>query len=136
MPSLLPELKRTTRFSFVHRRKRSSRLAKKYLILAIKLLILIALLVYVARNFPEAQWKALREQPKNWGWLSVALAIVLSTNLLSFIRWRLLVQALEVPMSLLEAIRLGSWVVCSISFRLEVWVAICLKRSLLFGIAS
>ncbi len=82
-------------------------MAKKYLILAIKLLILIALLVYVARNFPEAQWKALREQPKNWGWLSVALAIVLSTNLLSFIRWRLLVQALEVPMSLLEAIRLG-----------------------------
>ena len=82
-------------------------MAKKSIILAIKLLVLIALLVYVGWNFPEEQWTALRQQPKNWGWLSVALAIVLASSLLSFVRWRMLVQALEVPMSLWEAIRLG-----------------------------
>lgn len=60
-------------------------------------------------------WKAssdksfdqLAQQPKDWMLLGTATVVLLSAVLLTFFRWYLLVRALDVPLSLRDAIRFG-----------------------------
>ncbi len=80
---------------------------KRNLIAIAKLIVLAAILYWLARSFPKENWEALRDQPKHWGLLSIALVTVTAANVVSFLRWRLLVKALGVPFSAIEAIRLG-----------------------------
>ncbi len=73
----------------------------------IKFLILVAIVVWLISTFPKKNWDALVQQEKNWFLLAQAFVIVLIAHLFSFWRWRILVQSLGVPFSLIEAIRLG-----------------------------
>lgn len=79
----------------------------KHLFLAIKLLVLAAIIYWLWRNFPEEHWQVLANQKKDWGFLAQALLITLTAVLVSFWRWMLLVRALDVSMTLAEAVRLG-----------------------------
>ena len=73
----------------------------------IKIAILVGIVVWLIRTFPEKNWKALVEQDKNWFLLGQAFAMILAAHLFSFWRWQILVQSLGVPFTLVEAIRLG-----------------------------
>ena len=72
-----------------------------------KIAILVGIVVWLICTFPKKNWDALVEQDKNWFLLGQAFAIVLIAHLFSFWRWQILVQAIGVPFTLLEAIRLG-----------------------------
>ncbi len=72
-----------------------------------KILFLVAIIAWIARTFPKDDWDALVQQDKNWWLLAQAFLIILAAHLVSFWRWQILVRALEVPFSILEAIRLG-----------------------------
>lgn len=77
--------------------------------IAISLLIL-GLLAYKGwtsvRNDPAAFEKLVNE-PKNWPLMGAALGVCLTAVLLTFVRWRLLVQALGMTFPLRDALRLG-----------------------------
>lgn len=80
---------------------------KGLIIWAIKWLVLLGIVVWVIRKFPQKDWDLLVQQPKNWWLLLAALWVVLGANVLSFWRWQRLLLALQVPISLLETVRLG-----------------------------
>lgn len=77
------------------------------LVPTLKVLLLIAIVGWVLLRFPEKDWKTLLTQHKDWRLLALALAATLMAHLISFWRWRSLVNALGVPMTLVEATRLG-----------------------------
>lgn len=72
-----------------------------------KIAILMGIVFWLICTFPKKNWDALVEQDKNWFLLGQAFAIVLVAHLFSFWRWQILVQAIGVSFTLLEAIRLG-----------------------------
>jgi uncharacterized protein (TIRG00374 family) len=80
---------------------------RKYIVIAIKLLVLGLLLVWIANSFSRDDWNALVQQKKNWGLLAISLVVVLGAHVLSFLRWHVFVQALQVPFTMTEAVRLG-----------------------------
>ena len=45
--------------------------------------------------------------PKNWGWITFGIVAGLTACLFGFIRWFVLARALDVPISFLDAVRLG-----------------------------
>ncbi len=45
--------------------------------------------------------------PKDWAFLGLAWLAVLGAVLLTFLRWRLLVRTLDIPLSMLDAMRIG-----------------------------
>lgn len=73
----------------------------------IKLGLLVAILAWIVGNFPKKDWELLVAQDKHWGLLVCALLGVLVSHLITFWRWRTLVAALDVPLKLIDAIRLG-----------------------------
>lgn len=77
------------------------------LVPTLKVLLLITIVGWVLLRFPEKDWRTLLTQPKDWSLLALALAATLVAHLISFWRWRSLVNALGVPMTLVEATRLG-----------------------------
>lgn len=79
----------------------------KHLLLALKLLVLAAIIYWLWRNFPEEHWRVLTSQKKDWNYLAQGLVVTVTAVLVSFWRWMLLVRALGVPMPLAEAVRLG-----------------------------
>ncbi len=80
---------------------------RKYIVISIKLFVLGLLLVWIATSFKRDEWNALVQQQKNWGLLATSLVVVLAANVLSFLRWHVFVHALQVPFTMIEAIRLG-----------------------------
>ncbi|MCA9189717.1 MAG: lysylphosphatidylglycerol synthase transmembrane domain-containing protein [Pirellulaceae bacterium] len=83
--------------------KRKAITAAKFLV---PLLILAWLAYDVPRKDPEMLTR-LTEQPKNWGALAAALGVCFTAICLSFVRWYLLIRALEIPFRLRDAVRLG-----------------------------
>jgi uncharacterized membrane protein YbhN (UPF0104 family) len=73
----------------------------------IKLGLLAAILAWIVGNFPKKDWELLVAQDKHWGLLVCAWLGVLVSHLITFWRWRTLVAALDVPLKLIDAIRLG-----------------------------
>ncbi len=87
---------------------------KKLLITLLKVGIsagIIAYLVYEAAGMKneagENIFDQLLAQPKHWGLLAIALVCCFSAVTLTMIRWWCLVRALDVPLPLREAIRVG-----------------------------
>lgn len=68
---------------------------------------MVAVLSWLSYSFPRENWDQFLKQRKDWVILSASLAVVLVANIVSFLRWRLLVRSLEVPFTANEAIRLG-----------------------------
>ncbi len=81
---------------------------KPVLINVIKLAISAGLIYYLFRQAMGGDdFDRLLNAPKDWAWLAVGFAACVGAFLISFFRWQLLVRALELPFSLLDAIRLG-----------------------------
>jgi len=79
------------------------RLVLSFAKLALGLLILLVLLVQAR----EGVWRIL-EQPIHWPLIVAALACTFGAATLSFIRWHLLIRALEINIRLLDTLRLGA----------------------------
>lgn len=66
-----------------------------------------ALILAVLFNGTRDSLYDLRDQPKNWSLLGAATAVALVAVCLSFIRWYMLVRALDLPFRLRDAFRLS-----------------------------
>jgi glycosyltransferase 2 family protein len=73
----------------------------------LKLGLPLALFVYLLWRVDRADYQAFLSQPKRWDLLALAQLIALAATVFSFVRWRLLVRAFDIPFSLTEAMRLG-----------------------------
>lgn len=73
-----------------------------------KVLISISILSYLFYSaWQQGEWEQLRDSPKRWHWVGLGVLACLGANLISFYRWQLLVQALDVPFKLIDAVRIG-----------------------------
>jgi uncharacterized protein (TIRG00374 family) len=81
----------------------------KMLITMIKVALAVALLAYlIIQAQREAAFTRLIHEPKQWMLLAAGLICSLVSTTLSFLRWHVLVRALNLPFRLTEAIRLGA----------------------------
>jgi len=81
---------------------------KKYLSIALNVGISVAAIGYLGyRAAQEERFWALVEGEKNWGQLLLAGLTVLMAVLLTMFRWQLLVRALDIPLKLSDALRVG-----------------------------
>jgi len=87
---------------------------KKLFVTLLKIGLSVAILgylVYDATSNPEQgnAFVQLRDGPKQWGWLTGALGCCALAVLLTFLRWWLLIRALDFPCSLRNSIRISVW---------------------------
>lgn len=81
---------------------------KKALIICLKFGAPIAIIAWLLLgSVSEQQYRELYEHPKNWPLLVAALAIAFIAISLTFIRWHLLVRALQLQFRMIDAFRLG-----------------------------
>lgn len=80
---------------------------RKHLLSSLKYIILALVLYWIVASINPEDIKALREQNLHWGLIFASFSVILIANLLSFVRWYFFVRALQVPFTLIEAIRLG-----------------------------
>ena len=81
---------------------------KKILITLLKVGISAAILGYLVWDAHRNEVFAnLLEQPKHWGLLTLALASCSTAVLLTLVRWCYLVRALDVPLRMRDALRIG-----------------------------
>ncbi|MEZ6137235.1 MAG: lysylphosphatidylglycerol synthase transmembrane domain-containing protein [Pirellulaceae bacterium] len=80
---------------------------KKIVVACLKLGLPAALFVYLLWSVDEAEYAAFWQQPKRWDLLLAAQLVALSAIVVSFLRWRVLVLAFEIPFTLTESLRLG-----------------------------
>jgi uncharacterized membrane protein YbhN (UPF0104 family) len=73
----------------------------------LKWIILGAIIIWIAKKVPQRDWDILIHQPKIWSFLALALALVILSNIITFWRWKQLLDALEVPISIVEVVRIG-----------------------------
>lgn len=79
----------------------------RWVVPIIKLGLLLAILAWIVANFPKNDWDRLVAQDKHWGLLVSAFLAVLAAHLITYLRWQALVAALDVPLRVVDAIRLG-----------------------------
>ena len=76
----------------------------------VRIVVPIAIIAWLffnlGRDDPQTLSRLL-SRPKDWGLLAIAGAVALSAVCLTFVRWWLLVRALDIPFRLSEAFRLG-----------------------------
>ncbi len=85
----------------------SLRPRSRWVVPIIKLGLLLAILVWIVTSFPKSDWDRLVAQDKHWGLLVCAFLAVLAAHLITYLRWQSLVAALDVPLRVVDAIRLG-----------------------------
>ncbi|MDY0167205.1 MAG: lysylphosphatidylglycerol synthase transmembrane domain-containing protein [Thermoguttaceae bacterium] len=84
---------------------------KRHLATLLKIGISVAILAYLIREAlrdPEAV-ERLRTDPKNWGLLLSAWAVCAIGVAMTMVRWWYLATAVELPLSLRNAFRIGFW---------------------------
>ncbi len=72
-----------------------------------KWLVLLGILYWIAYRVPQRDWDILISQPKDYGYLLGAFGLVFVSNVVTFWRWKQLLDALEVRFSIWEVIRIG-----------------------------
>lgn len=73
-----------------------------------KFAVSIAILAWLfnsARN--NAEFENLFEREKQWGWVGLGFLAALVAHVIGFVRWRVMVRALGLPFTLIDAIRIG-----------------------------
>ena len=89
----------------MHRIKRH---LKKILFNLLKFGVSIGIVTWLVITAMDDQaFAELSQQPKDWVMLSLAVASGLGAVLLTFVRWYVLVRALDLPFTLKDAVRLG-----------------------------
>jgi uncharacterized protein (TIRG00374 family) len=86
--------------------------ARKLLILLLKIsasLAIIGGLFYLALNSEENRktFAEIVRAPKAWGMLAAGFCVLFVAILITFVRWRYLVVALEINLSLVDSVRIG-----------------------------
>ena len=79
---------------------------RRPLLAAVKFAILAGTLYWIILQSAE-HWETFLNQKKHWGLLIVAFLLILGAHLISYWRWRILVENLGVPMSPTQSLRLG-----------------------------
>ena len=80
----------------------------KRLILALKLLLVAAILSYLFYDVSQnGQWDRLVTGSKRWGWVGLGWVACMVAHLLGFLRWQRMVRALGLPFGVLDSIRIG-----------------------------
>ena len=70
--------------------------------------ISLSILVYLLHTASQQDsFKVITDRPKNWPLLFTAFVVALGAVTLTFVRWYLLVRALDLPFRLVDACRLG-----------------------------
>lgn len=82
--------------------------AKRIAMTLVKFAIPAAILAFLLWKITPEQWEQLTSQPKNYPLLAAALLVALAAMSLSFVRWCVLVRCQGIPLSMLEAFRLGA----------------------------
>ena len=81
---------------------------KKTLIAIVKIAVSVAILAWLFNKAQQDnQFTEIASREKNWLWLATALTLVLLGHMISFVRWRMLVNALDIPFNTFDAIRIG-----------------------------
>ncbi len=80
---------------------------KKTVLILVKLAIPLGLFAYLLWSVDQAEYAAFWSQPKRWDLLLLAQCVALLSITISFMRWRILVRAFEIPFSITECLRLG-----------------------------
>lgn len=81
---------------------------KKLLFLAVKLLIMAAILFYLfSQAVQNKAFEELAQRPKHWGMLSVAFFCHLSAVFITFFRWRYLARTLDVDVKNRDSVQVG-----------------------------
>jgi len=80
---------------------------KRYLFGFLKIAIPLGIIVWLLTNVEPAQLQALRDRPKNWILLATAFGLSFLAICITFLRWYLLVRAINLPFRLRDAFRLG-----------------------------
>ncbi len=79
---------------------------KRLLVNSLKVAVAAGILVWLAAQASDSLAK-LRGNPPHWGPLSLSALLCLAMVMVTFVRWYLLVRALELPFRLRDAFRLG-----------------------------
>ncbi len=80
---------------------------KKTLFNALKLVIPACLFIYLLWQVDAEDYRTFWNQPKRWDLLVLAQCTALIALVISFLRWRMLVLAFQIPFTVREAMRLG-----------------------------
>ncbi len=81
---------------------------KRNLITVIKFSLSISILWYLFTTAQkDDQFENFLSQPKYWGWVGLGFISCILANLISFLRWRVMVRALGIPFTYFDAIRIG-----------------------------
>src|SRR5262245_34257806 len=76
---------------------------------AVKLAFALCILSYIGYLLhQQGIFQRLVEQPKDWSRLALAQCLVLTAITLNYVRWYILVRALELDFTLRDAFRLGT----------------------------
>ncbi len=81
--------------------------SKRYLFTFLKFIIPLLILGWLFANIDRQQLQQLWQQQINWAVLSAGFALVMLAVCISFVRWYLLVRALDIPFTLADAFRLS-----------------------------
>ncbi|MDA1053068.1 MAG: lysylphosphatidylglycerol synthase transmembrane domain-containing protein [Planctomycetota bacterium] len=80
---------------------------KKTIITLLKILLPLAIIVWLLMSVDPDDLRHLRDRPKDWGTLGLAFAVAMLAVCMTFVRWYLLVRTLHIPFRLRDAFRLG-----------------------------
>ena len=81
---------------------------KRNLVSVIKFSLSISILWYLFSTAQrDDQFEKFLSQPKHWGWVGVGFISCILANLISFLRWRVMVRALGISFTYFDAIRIG-----------------------------
>lgn len=72
-----------------------------------KIVLPIAIIAWLLTSIEPDTLEQLRQQPKQWALLSIAICVAILAVCLTFFRWYLLVRALHMPFRIRDAFRLG-----------------------------
>jgi uncharacterized protein (TIRG00374 family) len=81
---------------------------KRVLLIAFKFALSLGILSYLFyQEWSTDQFDDLWATKKNWNWIAVGFLICVAAHLISFFRWKLMVRALDLPFSYIDAVRIG-----------------------------
>ena len=84
------------------------RSASSLLITVAKFAVSIAILAWLFNSArSNAEFENLFEREKQWGWVGLGFLAALAAHVIGFVRWRVMVRALGLPFTLMDAIRIG-----------------------------
>jgi uncharacterized membrane protein YbhN (UPF0104 family) len=82
---------------------------RRIVVAALKTLLAVGILAWLLKGLVQEQaFRRLLDEPKHWPLLAIAQVLVLTAISLNYVRWYVLVRALDLNFKLSDAFRLGS----------------------------